>query len=222
LEAIAYCHDARVAHRDLKPENLLLRSLTDDMSIKLADFGFAKVVEKPNSLTTQCGTPGYVAPEILNGVPYDERSDMWSIGVILYILLGGYPPFIDENQRRLFRKIRKGKYEFHPEYWDPISEDAKVLISSLLTVDADKRLLAREALNSNWIAVASDEQLEKGDMGANLMQLRKFNGRRKFRAAVASVLAVNKMANFLAFDTFQEADSELPLLSAKSVRRMRK
>ena len=110
----------------------------------------------------------------------------------------------------------------HPEYWDPISEDAKVLISSLLTVDADQRLSAREALNCNWIAVASDEQLEKGDMGANLMQLRKFNGRRKFRAAVASVLAVNKMANFLAFDTFQEADVELPMLSAKSVRRMRK
>ena len=139
------------AHRDLKPENLLLSSITDDMSIKLADFGFAKVVDRPNSLTTQCGTPvsfyrvpclivlshaalyilyiwilslfynsmhsflsqGYVAPEILNGVPYDERSDMWSIGVILYILLGGYPPFIDDNQRKLFRKIRKGKYEFH-------------------------------------------------------------------------------------------------------------
>lgn len=104
------------------------------------------------------------------------------------------------------------------EYWDPISEDAKILISHLLCVDPNERLSAREALNSNWVAVASDEQLNKHDMGANLMQLRKFNGRRKFRAAVASVLAVNKMANFLAFDTFQESDMELPLLSAKSVK----
>jgi len=193
-----------------------LQSVTDDMSIKLADFGFAKIVKEPNSLTTQCGTPGYVAPEILNGVPYDEAADMWSVGVILYILLGGYPPFIDDNQRRLFRKIRKGKYEFHAEYWDPISEDAKVLISGLLCVNADERLSAREALQSNWIAVASDEQLNKHDMSANLTKLRQFNGRRKFRAAVASVLAVNKMANFLAFDTFQADDMELPLLSEKS------
>ena len=87
-----------------------------------------------------------------------------------------------------------------------------------MCVDASERLSAREALNSNWISVASDEQLNKHDMGNNLMQLRKFNGRRKFRAAVASVLAVNKMANFLAFDTFQEDDMELPLLSAKFVR----
>ena len=102
------------------------------------------------------------------------------------------------------------------EYWDPISEDAKILISGLLCVNADERLSAREALQSNWIAVASDEQLNKHDMSANLTKLRQFNGRRKFRAAVASVLAVNKMANFLAFDTFQADDMELPLLSEKS------
>ncbi|EED90520.1 predicted protein, partial [Thalassiosira pseudonana CCMP1335] len=152
LEAICFCHDQRVAHRDLKPENLLLRSLTDDSSVKIADFGFAKIVKQPQSLKTQCGTPGYVAPEILNGVPYDESADMWSVGVILYILLGGYPPFIEDNQRRLFRKIRKGQYEFHDEYWGTVSEDAKMLISNLLVVDSSQRLSAREALNSNWIA----------------------------------------------------------------------
>jgi serine/threonine protein kinase len=161
---------------------------------------------------------GYVAPEILNGVPYDEAADMWSIGVILFILLGGYPPFIDENQRKLFRKIRKGEFEFHPEYWSTISEDAKNLICNLLTVDSSQRLSAREALNSNWIAVASDDTLDKNDMGPNLVQLRKFNGRRKFRAAVASVLAVNKLTNFLAFDVFQAGDSELPLLNSKSMK----
>lgn len=144
-----------------------------------------------------------MAPEILVGTPYDESADMWSVGVILYILLGGYPPFIDDNQRKLFRKIRKGKYEFHEEYWGPVSTDAKNLITNLLCVEAERRLTAREALQSNWIALASDESLEQHDMGANLDQLRKFNGRRKFRAAVASVIAVNKLQNFLAFDTFQ-------------------
>merc|ERR1712085_136316 len=89
FEAIGMCHDNAVAHRDLKPENLLLRSEDNDSEIKIANFGFAKKVLKPNSLTTQCGTPGYVAPEILEGNAYDTKSDMWSLGVIVYILLGG-------------------------------------------------------------------------------------------------------------------------------------
>ena len=129
---------------------------------------------------------------------------MWSVGVILYILLGGYPPFIDDNQRRLFRKIRKGQYEFHDEYWAPVSGDAKDLISGLLCVDADARLTAREALGSNWIVVASDSSLELHDIGGSITNLRKFNGRRKFRAAVASVIAINKLQSFLAFDKFME------------------
>lgn len=113
LEAVCYMHDNHVAHRDLKPENLLLLSDDDDSEVKIADFGFAKKVFEKNSLKTQCGTPGYVAPEILEGTLYDERADMWSVGVILYILLGGYPPFIESTQRDLFKKIRKGEYEFH-------------------------------------------------------------------------------------------------------------
>lgn len=201
LEAVNYCHSRKVAHRDLKPENLLLRSETDDSSIKIADFGFARVVKRPQSLTTQCGTPGYVAPEILTGKPYDESADMWSVGVILYILLGGYPPFIDDNQRKLFRKIRRCEYEFHEEYWGHVSEAAKDLISDLLRVNTRDRLTAKEALQSNWIALANDANLEKINMNSNLIALRKFNGKRKFRAAVRSVMAVNKLNNFLAFDT---------------------
>ncbi len=146
---------------------------------------------------------GYVAPEILNGKPYDESADMWSVGVILYILLGGYPPFIEDDQKRLFRKIRKGQYEFHEEYWGTVSEDAKNLISNLLCVRAKDRLTAGEALQSNWIAAATDAELGAIDMESNLHNLRKFNGKRKFRAAVASVIAANKLKNFLAFDTFQ-------------------
>jgi calcium/calmodulin-dependent protein kinase I len=113
LTAVKYCHDRDIVHRDLKPENLLLASTTDDAGLKLADFGFAaKAVG--NVLRTQCGTPGYVAPEILMDKPHGKAVDMWSIGVICYIVLGGYPPFHDENQKNLFRLIKAAKYEFHP------------------------------------------------------------------------------------------------------------
>ena len=155
LEAIKYCHEMKVAHRDLKPENLLLVSRTDDTTVKIANFGFAKKVEPPKKLTTLCGTPGYVAPEILEGLEYDTKADMWSVGVILYILLGGYPPFLYITEKLLFDKIKKGQYEFHPEYWRSASEDAKNLISSLLNVNPDTRLSASEALQHRWIRFGS-------------------------------------------------------------------
>ncbi|GAX20809.1 calcium/calmodulin-dependent protein kinase I [Fistulifera solaris] len=192
LQAVGYCHKNRVAHRDLKPENLLLLSEDDDTSVKIADFGFAKRVLEPNSLSTQCGTPGYVAPEILEGTLYDERADMWSVGVILYILLGGYPPFIESTQRDLFRKIRKGEYEFHEEYWGTVSSEAKDLIRNLLMVNIKKRLTAEQALKNAWI-LGDDAKLANRDLGVNLDKLRSFNGKRKFRAAVATVMAVNKL-----------------------------
>jgi len=194
FEAIGYCHKHQVAHRDLKPENLLLRSEDNDSEIKIADFGFAKKVLTPNSLTTQCGTPGYVAPEILEGAAYDTKSDMWSLGVIVYILLGGYPPFIEQNQRELFRKIRKGQYEFHEEYWGSVSADAKDLISSLLTVSPSKRLSAEEALKHKWMT--QDESVLAGqDLGTNLSELRKYNAKRKFKAAVNAVMLANKVTS---------------------------
>lgn len=194
FEAIGHCHQNSVAHRDLKPENLLLRSEDNDSEIKIADFGFAKKVLTPNSLTTQCGTPGYVAPEILEGTAYDTKSDMWSLGVIVYILLGGYPPFIEQNQRELFRKIRKGQYEFHDEYWGSVSAEAKDLISSLLTVEPSKRLSASEALQHKWMM--QDASLLAGqDLGTNLTELRKYNAKRKFKAAVNAVILANKMTS---------------------------
>jgi len=192
LQAINYCHSKKVAHRDLKPENLLLTSQSDDSDIKLADFGFAKRVKAPNTLTTQCGTPGYVAAEILEGKPYDTQADMWSIGVIAFILLGGYPPFIEQNQRTLFRKIRKGQYEFHEEYWGQVSEDAKDLIRKLLVVDPANRYTSKDALANKWIG-ADASTLAGLDLGKNLDAFKKFNAKRKFKAAVSTVMAANKM-----------------------------
>jgi serine/threonine protein kinase len=123
---------------------------------------------------------------------------MWSVGVILYILLGGYPPFIESTQRDLFRKIRKGDYEFHEEYWGTVSQEAKELISSLLTVSADDRLTAEDALQNAWI-LGDDAALASKDLGGNLEKLRNFNGKRKFRAAVSTIIAVNKL-NFMGKD----------------------
>ena len=170
----------------------MLQSPDDDSAVKIADFGFAKRVLEPKSLRTQCGTPGYVAPEILEGVKYDERADMWSVGVILYILLGGYPPFIENNQRELFRKIRKGEYEFHPEYWSNVSQEAKELISRLLTIDPNSRLSAKHALRHGWIRQDATD-LEERDLEKNLQALKKFNAKRKFKAAVSAVVATNKL-----------------------------
>lgn len=143
-------------------------------------------------MKTQCGTPGYVAPEILEGTPYDTQADMWSLGVIVYILLGGYPPFIEQNQRELFRKIRKGDYEFHEEYWGQVSRDAKGLISSLLTVDPLKRLSAEVALQDKWIT-GDDDVLAGNDLGVNLAAFKAFNAKRKFKAAVKTIIASQKL-----------------------------
>jgi len=190
LEAMVHIHKRNIAHRDLKPENLLLVNNEDDSMVKIADFGFAKRCEGEAPLKTQCGTPGYVAPEILMGVPYGIKADMWSIGVILYILLGGYPPFIENNQRDLFRKIKAGEYEFHKDYWDNVSKEAKVLISSLLTVDPRKRCSAPTCLANKWIGA---ENLVDKDLGANLVEFRKFNAKRKLRAAVRALVITNRM-----------------------------
>ncbi|CAM9413077.1 unnamed protein product [Chrysoparadoxa australica] len=173
LDSVKYMHDRHVVHRDLKPENLLLTSQNDDANIKIADFGFARSF-KAGPMKSQCGTPGYVAPEILKHSEYTSSVDMWSIGVIIYILLGGYPPFHDASQPRLFRKIRAGSFRFHPEYWGGVSNEAKDLIRRLLTVDPQKRLTAGQAVVHPWL-LSKDVDLVRINLHKNLEQLRLFN-----------------------------------------------
>lgn len=133
LMGVNYCHKKKIANRDLKPENVLLKA-GSDTNVKISDFGYAKKVTFPNSLRTQCGTEGYVAPEILEHRPaYDVSCDMWSLGVIIYIVLGGYRPFRGEGED-VMRQIRYGDYKFHKRYWSHVSDDAKNLIKGMFLV----------------------------------------------------------------------------------------
>ncbi|EFJ39750.1 hypothetical protein VOLCADRAFT_78266 [Volvox carteri f. nagariensis] len=152
LRGIEYLHSKNVVHRDLKLENLLLAKQDDISLVKIADFGLAK--HAVNGMQTICGTPQYVAPEVIVGAKghvYGPGVDMWSAGVVLYILLGGYPPFWSDSEPQLFDMIRKGKYSFGDPVWNKVSESAKDLIRKLLVVDPTKRLTATEALQHQFI-----------------------------------------------------------------------
>ena len=162
LKAVAFMHRHNVVHRDLKPQNILLADKDDDTNVFIGDFGFATIIrpvldEKTNRMTRRvlrqkCGTPSYVAPEVIAGKPYDQAADLWSLGVIVFFVLGGYPPFVDFNSRQgLFRRIMHGEFEFHETDWSGVSKQAKDFISSLLTVDPSKRMSASQALFHPWI-----------------------------------------------------------------------
>eukprot|EP00604_Paraphysomonas_vestita_P002370 CAMPEP_0174819304 /NCGR_PEP_ID=MMETSP1107-20130205/2449_1 /TAXON_ID=36770 /ORGANISM="Paraphysomonas vestita, Strain GFlagA" /LENGTH=319 /DNA_ID=CAMNT_0016032535 /DNA_START=301 /DNA_END=1260 /DNA_ORIENTATION=+ len=191
-EGIKYCHDRGIVHRDLKPENLLMESIDDDAKVKIADFGFATNVVG-SSLTVACGTPGYVAPELVSNKPYGKPVDMWAIGVITYCLLGGYPPFDAETDKALFRKIRKGEYEFHPQFWNHVSTDAKNFISSLLQLDPEIRFTADQALQHPWLLQA-DTTLEQIDLSETIKNLKSYQKTRKFKGAAKALMAINRMA----------------------------
>ncbi|XP_075684651.1 serine/threonine-protein kinase DCLK3 [Rhinoderma darwinii] len=151
-EALVYIHSKNIVHRDLKPENLLVQNNPDGSStLKLADFGLAVFVSEP--IFTVCGTPTYVAPEILSEKGYGLEVDMWATGVILYILLCGFPPFRspERNHEELFETIQRGEYEFLSPYWDNISEEAKDLISRLLVVSPLKRFTSACVLQHSWV-----------------------------------------------------------------------
>ncbi len=151
LNTLSYIHNLNIAHRDLKPENILLSKATHEL--KLADFGFAKSTEQTDTgrLMTDCGSPLYVAPEILNGHLYGTKVDMWSLGVIIYMLLCGAPPFSDDNQARLYKKIKTAHYKFFSPNWDNISDDAKDLIRHLLELDPTKRYDCKQCLDHPWL-----------------------------------------------------------------------
>ncbi|CAI5689182.1 unnamed protein product [Oreochromis niloticus] len=150
LQAVSYLHENSIVHRDLKPENLLYYNTDENAKIMVSDFGLSKTLEH-GVMSTACGTPGYVAPEVLAQKPYSKAVDCWSIGVITYILLCGYPPFFEENETRLFSKIMRAEYAFHSPFWDDISESAKEFIKNMMEKNPSKRFTTEQALRHPWI-----------------------------------------------------------------------
>ncbi|XP_041080866.1 MAP kinase-activated protein kinase 2-like isoform X2 [Polyodon spathula] len=153
--AIEYLHLMNIAHRDVKPENLLYTVKERNAVLKLTDFGFAKETTTHNSLQTPCFTPYYVAPEVLGPEKYDKSCDMWSLGVIMYILLCGFPPFYSNTGQAISpgmkRRIRMGQYEFPNPEWAEVSEEAKQLIHQLLKTDPSERMTISQFMNHPWI-----------------------------------------------------------------------
>uniref|UniRef100_A0A667Z369 calcium/calmodulin-dependent protein kinase n=1 Tax=Myripristis murdjan TaxID=586833 RepID=A0A667Z369_9TELE len=181
LESVNHCHINGIVHRDLKPENLLLASKLKGAAVKLADFGLAIEVQGDQQAWFGfAGTPGYLSPEVLRKDPYGKPVDMWACGVILYILLVGYPPFWDEDQHRLYQQIKAGAYDFPSPEWDTVTPEAKDLINKMLTINPAKRVTATDALKHPWICQRSTV--------ASMMHrqetvecLKKFNARRKLK-----------------------------------------
>jgi len=189
-DALEYCHAKGIVHRDIKPENLLYARPEPDETVKLADFGLAHLLKKDEHLKTACGTPGYVAPEVLTGEGYGTEVDMWSIGVVTYILLCGYPPFYDDSTAILFNMIKKGQYDFNPSYWSEVSDDAKDLITKLLCVDPAERLSASQVKEHPWMQ-SEAEVLRSQTLGQFTTNLKAYNAKRKFRGAIMSVQVLN-------------------------------
>lgn len=181
--AIDYLHQKGIVHRDLKPENILLKTSAPDAEIMIADFGFAKSTGSGLRQGTACGTPGYIAPEIVNGQAYGTEVDCWSLGVILYILLCGYPPFPGDHHVDILKKVAAGQYNFNSPYWDNVTDGAKDLVRGLLNVNSAERLTAHEILQHPWISqgnvVTTQLRMElerrPSDLTPALNEMRKFN-----------------------------------------------
>ncbi|XP_050535581.1 calcium/calmodulin-dependent protein kinase type II alpha chain isoform X6 [Daktulosphaira vitifoliae] len=192
LESVNHCHTNGVVHRDLKPENLLLASKIKGAAVKLADFGLAIEVQGDQQAWFGfAGTPGYLSPEVLKKEPYGKPVDIWACGVILYILLVGYPPFWDEDQHRLYAQIKAGAYDYPSPEWDTVTPDAKNLINQMLTVNPAKRVTASDALKHPWICyrekVASAVHRQE-----TVDCLKKFNARRKLKGAILTTMLATR------------------------------
>jgi len=201
-DALNYLHLQDIVHRDLKPENLLLTDKSDKYQVKIIDFGLAK--QSKELMSMPCGTPGYVAPEILKRRKYHKEVDVWSLGVITYILLCGFPPFHDDgnNLKNLYKQIRAGKYSFPKKYWSNISREAILLIKAMLQVKPRQRATAAKIMNHKWIT--SNTESGKHHAGApNLNStpyannLRKTRAIGKLRKGVRIIMALKKLSHLL-------------------------
>ncbi|KAJ2896977.1 Calcium/calmodulin-dependent protein kinase cmkB [Zalerion maritima] len=194
LSAVAYLHDHGIVHRDLKPENLLFRTPEDNSDLLIADFGLSRIMDEEqfHVLTTTCGTPGYMAPEIFKKTGHGKPVDVWALGVITYFLLCGYTPFDRDNDVEEMQAILNADYEFKPEeYWRGVSDDAKAFVRACLTVDPKKRMTAHEALQHPFVVRYETPVEDQRDLGPVFRK--NFNARRTLHAAIDTVRAINKL-----------------------------
>ena len=198
LSAVAYCHDKGVIHRDLKPENILIENSEEKdkefFHIKIIDFGTCEILKK-KKLTEQIGTSFYIAPEVLKD-GYNEKCDLWSCGVILYILLCGSPPFYGKSEKEIFQRILDGSISFKHKIWSKISDEAKNLVIKLLQVDPSKRLSAAEALEDIWfknnidINIITDAQ-NQTNFNMFIQNISEFCAEQKLQQATLTFLVHN-------------------------------
>lgn len=187
LSALNYLHTSKIAHRDVKPENFLLADRSEDASLKVIDFGLASVFERGVPMKTKAGTAYYVAPEVLKG-SYDEKCDIWSAGVIAFILLCGFPPFSGENDPEILRKVKEGSFEFKSPEWDNITTGCKNLITQMLTLDVSCRPSASDLVHNPWLNFKS--QAAVGPICKQFMtRLRGFQATSKLKKVALTVLA---------------------------------
>ncbi|KAI7155500.1 Ca/Cm-dependent protein kinase B [Hortaea werneckii] len=193
LSAVAYLHDHGIVHRDLKPENLLFRTPEDNADLLIADFGLSRIMDEEqfHVLTTTCGTPGYMAPEIFKKSGHGKPVDVWAIGVISYFLLCGYTPFDRDSNLEEMQAILVADYSFTPmEYWRGVSLTARQFIKKCLTIDPTKRMTAHEALSHPWIA---GPESGRGEEDLLPTVKKNFNARRTLHKAIDTVRAINQL-----------------------------
>jgi calcium-dependent protein kinase len=206
MSAINYCHKNNIVHRDLKPENLLYLDQSQNSPIKVIDFGMSKICDPNDIMFERVGTAYYIAPEVLEGM-YDEKCDVWSAGVILYILLCGYPCFNGETDEQIYRAIKKKKYDFPSPEWDIISDDAKNLIKKMLS-DSFERISAEEVLKDPWVLNHAPNAKKGGAVQINEGQLKNYAASSKMRKAVLTYIASRLTQNEIEQlnKNFQEID----------------
>ena len=165
--ALCYLHNNKICHRDIKPENFLLFKQDDDSYVKLIDFGLAKRVSRNEVMNAPNGTPYYIAPEVLKG-SYTTQCDNWSMGVVMFIMLSGKPPFGGRSNKEIIENVLRGTFSFNTPVWQEISKSAKDLITKLLDRQADMRLTAEEAYNHPWIQQQKNKENKNVEVNSDV------------------------------------------------------
>mmetsp|Transcript_91352 Transcript_91352/g.200132 ORF Transcript_91352/g.200132 Transcript_91352/m.200132 type:complete len:471 (+) Transcript_91352:78-1490(+) len=192
LGAMRYLHSKSYAHRDIKPENFLLQNRTREAEIKVIDFGLAKAYTPGELMKTKAGTPYYVSPQVLSGKGYDEKCDIWSCGVICYILVCGYPPFYGDTDLDILNRVKGGSFDFPSPDWDQNSRELKDFISKMLTFDSAKRPSAEDLFSHPWLvnSFATTDRLIKFDKNV-AANMRKFRFSSRLKKVVLTMIAQN-------------------------------